>query len=473
MMRPMDHQSDAIHQIFNAIKGGARAPLFQLSTGGGKTVVCGVVGQIGEIAQKPVLMIAHRNNLVEQASETFKKMGVDHGIINPNAPKIPDRLINIGMVQTVSRRLDYIPPQMMVVIDEAHHCAGENQWKRVSEIGKYVLGVTATPSRADGLGLGVKSGGIFDYLIKGPSMDDLIKLGRLVPMRWYGPAKVYDWSQIGGAGNDFTQGEITRSLEKSKIYGDAVNLWAKFARGLRTITFCHSKRFAGDVCDSFNSKGVPSVVITGDDTATIQRAKIQALTDGTILNLIAIDVISEGTDIPCVFAGIGMRPTKSLNLWYQQAGRIMRSAKNKEFGIWIDMVGNANYHGYPGEHEWSLDYEQSINVSTKAVNNGIIKIRTCEKCLRLCEHNPCEHCGHTPTGRIIQQVTEAEYMELKRGDRERKDVAARANNIAYLTNILRKQRQNGYKIQWAMFVYKSRIGKFPSKSEISEAEKNI
>lgn len=466
-IKPMQHQTEAIDQIVDAFHKGHKRVLYTLDTGGGKTVVCSLVAQLMQGIKRPLLFLAHRNSLVDQASETFTSLGIPHGVIKAGSP-ISRHLINVGMVQTVARR--NIDRQALVVIDEAHHCAGQNQWRTVAEkFADRVLGVTATPIRADGLGLGVKSGGIFEHLIQGADIDHLLKIKRLVPLKLYAPKQRIDWKNFTTKGDDFDQDSVSADFETRKIYGDAVKVWEQIAKGMRTITFCHCIKAAEAVAQAFCDAGYPSAVITGNDTRDMQKAKIRSLAERQIINLVSVDVISEGTDIPAVECGLMMRPTMSFGLYRQQAGRIMRWAQDKTHGILIDMVGNCAAHGDPmSKIIWELDGNETLNVKKSNIEKGIVKLKQCPECWMYRKMNPCEHCGAATDGsRKIDQVFETEYMEIEAKKREAIQRKVEGKEIIMLRKFLQMAKSQGYKPFWGLKRFEYTFKRMPTKDELA------
>ena len=211
-LRPYQH--DAMAAISASWQSGHRAPLVCMPTGAGKTVFFGAAAKRTSARNKRVLILAHRRELVRQASRKLTDTDVPHGIIAPGHTPTRD-LVQVASVQTLARRLDTLPMFDLIVIDECHHSVA-GQWDRVikAQPRARLLGVTATPERLDARGLGVSAGGCFDDLIIGPSVAELTAMGFLVPARVYAPAEAPDLSGIRTKGGDFDGRTARRADER-------------------------------------------------------------------------------------------------------------------------------------------------------------------------------------------------------------------------------------------------------------------
>ena len=191
-----DYQLDIAQQIFSNWFDGVSSVAVQLPTGAGKTIIFTAVANEFVIAKEPVLVIAHRTELITQAAsklEAVTKLKV--GTIKAGYQPDPDCLIQVASIQTLIRRTP--PPASLVIFDEAHHCHSKTYatvMRHYREQGAYILGCTATPARTDGRGLRSLYSGTpgFDVLIKGSSVRELIEQKYLAPFKIYSPAKIID-----------------------------------------------------------------------------------------------------------------------------------------------------------------------------------------------------------------------------------------------------------------------------------------
>jgi superfamily II DNA or RNA helicase len=429
-----DYQQRAVDRLRDSLKTHRRT-LLVLPTGGGKTVI---FNHIASKANGRVLILVHRVELLRQ---TVDKYGGEIGTIEAGQPTPSTRVI-VGMVQTVVNRLSEIEPPSIIIIDEAHH-ANATTWQRiVNNWSSYVIGVTATPCRADGSGLSET----FEDMIIGSTMTELILQGYLVQPRCFAPTQI-DTSQIRIQMGDFHRGDMLDVINKPSITGDVVSNYRTFADGKTAVVFCISVQHAIDVAEVFTAQGYPAAAIYGDmDKA--ERDRIVSELGKSVQVLCSCDLISEGFDVPNISAAILLRPTQSKGLYLQQVGRALRPSDGKSDAIILDHVGNCLRHGLPtDDHGWTLDAKKR-----KGRVQDDYEIHQCEKCYIVFEKSKtCPNCEHerAPTPREIEQ-REGELKEIKKIDRRR----ART-----LDELIALGKQRGYKPGWAHKVYAARVRK--------------
>ena len=322
------------------------------------TVMFSYVASSTAARGRRVLILAHRKELIRQASRKLSDAGIAHGIIAPGFTPTDD-LVQVASVQTLQRRLKdprYSPPDL-IVIDEAHHAVA-GQWATV--VAAYpracILGVTATPERLDGRGLGVAHGGPFDALVMGPTVRFLIDNGFLTPTRVFAPADGPDLTGIRTRGGDYEVGSLAAAMSGAQLVGDAVEHYAKHAPGQPAILFSPSVAHAETMAAAFRVKGWRATAASGTSSAADRDAAINGLASGAVQILCSCDLISEGLDVPAVGCVILMRPTKSLGLYLQQVGRGLRPAPGKSHLVVLDHAGCSLQHGMvEDDRQWSLE----------------------------------------------------------------------------------------------------------------------
>lgn len=389
-------------------------------------------------------------------------MGVPHGMIAPGH-NMSAHPVQVASVQTLIRRLQKFPMHYqfdLIVVDEAHH-ATAGSWRKVIELlpNAKLLGVTATPIRSDGQGLGAEAGGVFDAMVEGPTMADLIELGYLVRPVVYAPPTALDLTGVRKRGGDWDAQQVAERMDKPVITGSAVGHYRKLAHNKPAIAFCASVAHAQHVAAEFRAAGYVAQSIDGNMLDTERKAAIEGLATGKIHVLTSCDIISEGTDIPVVEVAILLRPTQSLSLYIQQVGRALRTAPGKDKAIILDHVGNVLRHGMPDEErDWSLD--GSPRTSRAANDNQLESVRQCPKCYAA--HRPapvCPQCGHQYEikERQIEQVEgqlqemTAEQVEAMRREKRREEGNART-----LEDLQELARKRGYAPGWAYNRWKAR-----------------
>jgi hypothetical protein len=395
-----------------------------------------------------VLILVHRRELIRQASAKLTLAGVAHGIIAAGFQQ-SDHPVQVASVQTLVRRLErqHWQPDL-IVIDEAHHAvAGTwgsvlNHWPEA-----YRLGVTATPVRRDGRGLGA----MFDRLVLGPSVQQLTAQGFLTPAKIYAPAPKFQDAEIRIRSGDYAPEEAAAQLDKPTVTGDAIEHYQRLGRGCSAIAFCCTTAHAEHVARQFRDCGIRSHVVLGTTPVEQREQLIADLGSGALQVLVSVDVISEGTDVPSAGAAILLRPTQSEGLYLQQVGRVLRPAAGKEHALILDHVGNVHRHGWPDDvRPWSLD---DCRRQVRGGGPPTPTVRTCEVCFAAFKPQPiCPVCG-TPSKLSTRELKqqEGELQELARGQRTADRKKART-----LQELMMVAKQRGYSPGWAHRVHNAR-----------------
>lgn len=454
-LRP--YQESAVADLRAAYGAGRRAPLFVLPTGGGKTFVFCYVSDQAVSRGNRVLILVHRQELLLQASRSLDTIGIKHGLISPAFPESSMHPVQVASVQTLIRRLargHYKPD--LIIVDEAHH-ATAGSWRKVIDAfpKARVLGVTATPVRTDGTGLGE----IFDEMVVGPSIGELIRQGFLVKPVVYGPPVQVDLKGVRKRGGDWDAKDLATRVDKPKITGNAVEHYRKLCHGKPAIAFCASVEHSEHVAADFRANGYRAVKLDGMMDDKDRKKAIDDLANGRLDVIASCDIVSEGTDIPVVEAAILLRPTQSTSLFLQQVGRALRPAPGKDRAIILDHVGNCLRHGMPDDdRDWSLE---GVTAKHKAANdNDGPPIKQCEKCYAVFHASPvCPQCGHVheikgrkleEDGGELEEITEARAAMI-RAERKREEREAKS-----LEDLQELAKKRGYSPGWAYFRFKAR-----------------
>jgi len=382
------YQQDAVDGVRAAFRAGFRAPLLVAPTGAGKTVMFSHIAHAAMERGSKVLIVAHRKELIRQASRKLSESSVPHGVIAPWSEPTGHQ-VQVASVQTLGRRIATLPRFDLIILDEAHHAVA-GTWAKViaSQPQAKVLGVTATPERLDGRGLGVSAGGVFDELVMGPTIDSLIEGKFLTPSRVFAPS-LPDLSSVGKQAGDYDTGDLSRVMSEPKIVGDVVAHYGRLAPGLPAIAFCPRVSDAQLYAEAFRDAGWRSIAAYGAMPADERDRALSGLASGDVQILTTCDLVSEGLDVPCVGAVILLRSTKSLGLHVQQVGRGLRPMPGKSHLIVLDHAGNTLKHGLPDTaHTWSLDGKKARDPNMAiatwrcghcfAMNAG--KARVCGEC---------------------------------------------------------------------------------------------
>jgi superfamily II DNA or RNA helicase len=455
VLRP--YQAAAVDSLRLSYRSGKRAPLYQLPTGAGKTLVFSYIVSGAANRGRSAWIIVHRQELLLQASRKLSEFNVEHGVIAPGHSGTRDP-IQVVSVQTIARRLKTgrlgaFRPDLLV-IDEAHHAPAKT-WTEV--LGAFsrarLLGVTATPARLDGRGLS----DIFDDLILGPSIGELIGQGYLVQPICYAPPGA-NLKGVHSRYGDYVKSEAERAVDQPTITGDAIDHYRRLGEGMPGIAFCVSIDHAQHVAAQFNAAGIRAASIDGGMSDGERQNLIRALSNGGLRVLTSCDLVSEGTDIPVAGVAILLRPTQSLGMHLQQVGRVLRPAPGKTKAVVLDHVGNTAKHGLPDEERvWTLT-EGAVK---RKAGDSTPPVRQCPKCYAT--HRPaprCPGCGHVYQGEareIVQVEGQLEKVDpalakLDEDFRRREEVRLAKSR----DELLRIARARGYREGWVEHVLRAR-----------------
>ncbi|QPC44030.1 DEAD/DEAH box helicase [Kaustia mangrovi] len=464
MLPLRDYQARGVEQLRESYRRGARAPVYVLPTGGGKTVVFCHIGAGVAQRNRRAWVLVHRQELLEQCSRSLHGIGLSHGLVAPGYTPAPQEPIQVCSVQTLVRRIDKgaMRDVDLIIIDEAHH-ATAGTWRKIinARPEARLLGVTATPARTDGQGLGVQGGGVFDDMIVGPGIADLISAGHLSKPAVFAPPSQLDLSGVKMRGGDFAKGDMARAVDKPTITGDAVEHYGKICPGMPAIAFCASVDHAKHVAAQFRAAGYRAESLDGEMPSARRRALIEALGSGAVDVLTSCEIVSEGTDIPVVGAAILLRPTASQTLYLQQVGRALRPSPGKDRAIILDHVGNCLRHGLPDDdREWSLA-GMPKRKGKGAAQSPDVKINQCPECFMTHPPAPqCPECGHVyePDAQSGPKQVEGELAEITDAQAEamRRAKRRQVGRAQTLDDLKAIAAQRGYKPGWAEHVYRAR-----------------
>lgn len=448
-LRP--YQAKMIDEARQAYRAGNRAVLFQLPTGGGKTVTASTIVHGASQKGNVTWWLTHRRELVAQASQTFHSLGIPHGTVQQGWVSTPHAAVQVGSIQTIVRRLDELPEPDLIVFDESHHI-GAASWDAIYHRfpAAKVLGLTATPWRLDGVGLGRW----FSHMVNGPTVSELIDGGSLSHFRLFAPA-MPDLSGVGVTAGDYQRGALAKAMDKPQIVGDAIGHYQRLCHGKRAVVFAAGVQNSINVAAQFNAAGITAEHVDGAMTAEERDGAVERFRRGETLILCNADLFGEGFDVPAIEAAILLRPTKSLSLYLQQVGRALRPFAGKSEAIILDHAGNSIMHGLPDdERAWGLEDREK----RKKTDKGEVAVRQCRECFFVYRPAPkCPSCGHVPPVQVRElEVVEGTLAEVKRADpRAKFREQGKANSLEALIEL---GRERGYKNPtfWAQKVWASR-----------------
>jgi superfamily II DNA or RNA helicase len=327
-----------------------------LPTAAGKTIIFAEATRLAQLKGTTALVAVHRRELVAQAVAKLRDVGIEPGIIAAGEKPTRGAPVQVCSIQTAIRR-DLDPATGLLIIDEAHHSTAESYRRLAAMLPQArLLGVTATPARLDGKGLGIHAHGLFDDLIIGATVRELTEAGYLCPARTFTMDRRAMLRGVKVTAGDYNQGQLAQVVAEADLAGDAVVEYAKRAAHQPAIAFCVTVEHAEATASQFALHGYRAACIHGGLATVVRDRLLDGLRTGAIEVLTSCEILGEGVDIPSIGCAILLRPTRSLTVYLQQVGRGLRPAPGKACLVVLDCAGNACTHGLPDEeHDWSLD----------------------------------------------------------------------------------------------------------------------
>lgn len=428
-MQLRNYQQTFYDRIRHSIATGHRRIMCVAPCGSGKSVVIQKIIESAGEKNNTVLVLCHRREIIDQLTERL----------------VPNRNATVGMVQTITRRLDSTPEPSIIIIDEAHTAKSASYLRILEHFrNSYALYFTATPQRTDGKGFV----DIADDMVDSVSVRWLIDNGYLTPFEYYAPKTLLDASQLAVTAGEYDGKQATAMLDKPKIYGDVLACYRKYADGLKTIVYCSSVEHSEKTATVFNDAGIPAAHIDGKTPKQTRADIIRQFRSGKIKVLCNYSLIVEGFDVPDAGCVICLRPTQSLIVHIQSVMRCMRIADGKRRCVILDMVANFERHGLPDDdREWSL---QGRKKRTRQKEQNTIRARVCENCFRTYAGSGavCPYCGHD-NGKTRAELEADERAELERITAEnRKQKRMEVGKARTREELERIARERGYSKNW-------------------------
>jgi DNA repair protein RadD len=638
------YQHDFVHKVRIEYRNGHKAVLLVAATGAGKTVVFSYIAKSAAAKGSRVLILAHRDQLIKQASRKLTDNGVQHGIIMAGFTPNARRLVQVASVQTLVRRVEKMKAAGvgfdLIVIDEClrgdalidtdvgtikienvptsgasivrsfdgsedvwvpieafegkgtrdtllvKYAGGEivctnnhlfytkSGWKRADQLTPAdclfvsadaaslrrstdggmparwaqvlsvseasackvfdiqvaqthcfyangvlvhnchlsaaksykdilaawpearVLGVTGSPVRLDGKGLGRHAGGSFDTMVQGISIKELIANGYLVKPAVFASKQQIDLSGVKKIGGDYDADAMADLMDKPVITGSAIAEYQKICPGVPAVAWCTNVAHARHVAEEFNAAGIPAMALSGENTSEERDRALQMLSDGRLKLITFAMLLVEGVDCPAIGAVILLRLTMSLSSYLQTIGRGLRpifapgmpldtaeqrfaaidaGPKGRKCFV-IDHCGLWQKHGFAdADREWDLDGIKKKK-GKKKDDEPKIDLTQCPQCYSVFDpkdrpaglEHVCPNCGHAIPGRVrkgpehvdgeLAEITPEMEEALRR---QKKIEVAGAKTLADLEKIA---AQRGYSRGWAQHLWHARQRKNSGKS---------
>ena len=443
------YQVDSINDLRKAILRGHKRIVLQLATGGGKTTIAAEMIRKANEKGKKCLFLADRIELVEQTSRRLDYEDIDHGIIMANHPRYkPHSLNQVCSPQTLARRAT--PPADVVIIDECHVAYGIHKKMMQAMPNAVFIGLSATPFTK---GLGKH----YSNLVIGATTTKLTDEGYLVPVKVFAPSKP-DLSKLRTIGGDYDEKELFARVNKPKLVADIVDTWVKRGDNRPTIGFAVNVLHSQFLCESFKDKGIRAAHIDSYMPKAQREQIVADFKSGYIKVLFNVGILDKGFDYPEASCLIMARPTKSLMVYIQQAGRVLRTHDTKEDAIILDHAGNTQAHGFVTDdlpQELDDGIKRKVELTQKKQEE---KGTICPSCafVKKKHEYKCSCCGFVPKKKDAGIDVEAgDLLEITR-----KKVTLQDKQKLY-SELLHVEIEKGYKRGFAAQMYRGKCGVWP------------
>jgi DNA repair protein RadD len=389
-----DYQEKIVNESRQCIAEKIKNILIVSPTGSGKTIIFSFIAESVMKKNKRVLIITHREEILEQTIEKLFSYGIQSGQIRSGKLRTRDN-IQVAMVLTLNNCLDEVGKFDLIIIDEAHH------FRKTTVYGKALLHFedvpklffTATPELLSGEGLGINAHGFCEKMILGPSTNYLVSNGFLSYPIIYRPPNEIDFKFHIKQG-DFDKTEMEKAYSQPHIVGDVIKHYRERLNNLPAICFCCTIKHSKIMADVFNENGIPAIAVYSGMNKIERKAAFKKLKTCEIKILTNCSLIDEGVDVPSIAGVILLKKTQSLAKYLQMCGRALRLYPGKEHAVILDHAGNYHIHGH-----CLLDREWSLNAIKRSKRKKVeLKTTSCPKCGSVWPGSPLRCPGIYPNG---------------------------------------------------------------------------
>ncbi|MGK4106154.1 DEAD/DEAH box helicase [Limosilactobacillus vaginalis] len=382
MFKLRSYQQETIDKVYQSMRSGHRRIVVQQPPRTGKTVIMAEIARKTTAKGNRVMFIIHRKEVLEQAIETFKLQGVDMN------------LTTMGMVQTLTRRINQLDKPQLILVDEAHHALAKSYLNILDAFpNAYVLYFTATPIRTGHDQLDK----IADDIVTGKSIKWLTGHHFLAPFHYYGLGDI-DRSKLRKSNGDYSSESMDQAISH-EIYGHIVEQYQRLAKGKQAVVYCHSIESAKKITQQFEQAGITAAEVDGNTEVALRDELVQKFRDQKLTILANVNLFTEGVDLPNVDCVIMARPTSSLALYLQFSMRCLNPRKGKT-AIIIDHVDNFLTFGLPNnDRNWSEAIVTKDKRKAKLSTENGPAIAQCNYCFGTFYRDQivddcCPLCGH-------------------------------------------------------------------------------
>lgn len=396
-MTPRDYQTKGVNAVIKKISEGYKRIIFQLATGGGKTVCMSylISRYLKKFVNGKIVILVHRQELQTQTLRALKAFGVEN--------------VKVVMIETFCNAIKKhgVTDYDLIICDECHIGNHKKIFEHYKDSSTIIIGFSATPISAT-----KKHPMKADYetIVCGVEINDLIESGNLSPCIHYTPDTGIDKSAIKKTAGEYNLASMATEFSKPKLIDAVVDTYKKYANGKKTLIFNTTIEHSILVHNCFKDNGFNSRTLDSnyEDEARKETLKWFEETPGAILNNVSI--LTAGFDCPSIEAVMFNRSTKSLPLWLQCCGRGARPSKGKEYFLLIDLGDNiqGEGHGYWNQkHDWEMYF-----LHPDKPGDGVAPMKNCPGCDALIHMaiTKCPICGEEmPREKVYSDM----LLELK------------------------------------------------------------
>lgn len=399
-----------------------------------------------------VMFLIHRKEVLDQAIKTFKEQDVKMN------------LTTMGMVQTLTRRVDKLPVPDVILVDEAHHALAKSYQRILKQFPKaIVLLFTATPHRTGRMQLDQ----IADDIIVGQSIHELTDKGFLAPFRYFQPPNDFDSKLLKrGSTGDFTNESMQEAMS-TRIFGHIVKQYKRIASGMQAVVYTYSIDSAHKIAAEFNEAGITARSVNGKTPQDMRDHIVRMFRDQRIKILVNVNLFTEGVDLPNVDCVIMARPTASLALYLQFSMRCLNPRPGKT-AIIIDHANNFKTFGYPDDdRDWKQAIKSGKQKSKTLLTDPGLSIVTCDYCFAVVKASEvkdgkCPICGKPIKIHEAKPVSDVDLVEATKKRQKAiheivksdllKSVATKSvSELHSLRELQAYAKLHSYKPGWAWF----------------------
>lgn len=439
----------------------------QAPTGFGKSQVSVFMANGAASRGKTTAFVVPRQELAYQFSSALNEYAIPHSFISSGRPFYNRHQVHVCTAGSLINKLHWINPDMLIC-DEVHYGSGQMDKiiKHYKGLGKTIIGLSATPSRLDGRGLGCW----FDDMIEGPTTRWLMDNKYLSEYEYF-RADAPDMSGIKKSMGDYAKGQLSEKMENDKVLmGNAATTYKQHAMGKLNVGFCVSRKHAELAAEEFRKQGVPCVAVDGTMDVAKRREIFKAFAKRELLAVMSVELLTFGFDLELA-AGMpvtvesmsDMAPTLSVAKQLQKMGRVLR--RKSEPAFIFDHANNYTRHGLPDDdREWTL-LDKPKKVKADKIRAEVVRMdfRLCPKCGASNDLSAykCKDCGADlpRMERTIEEV-EAELKKITAQDKEsmRKQFKQEQASTRDLDGLIELGKRRGYKnpYGWAQYILKAR-----------------